>query len=746
MNPRLLPVLVAGLLAPFAAAAQLKPSETPQEGLKPTAEAPEGLKWTWTGNIGVGGLITDEDNKNKWKLFEYRDLNSGVLSNIELHGRGGVDYVDFFAENIGRHDAFFDLRGGRYNLFKYQLYGNWLQHNLSYGPDAGRSPFAGVGSTTLTATFPSLNSNVPPWNSFDFDVKRRLIGGNFELSNIYVSPWYARLDANELRMKGTYPDSGSNGTSPGNGFTDLPSPVDQVTRNFSAEAGYSTRQGQFSFNYLYSKFSNDDTLLRWTNPFFGGNQYDTTVLAPDSDLWKISANGALRGLFWNSTLAGRVTYGELTNSVNILGSMLSTGPAFPATNPSEPKFQGKIKNTTATVALTSNPIPRVDSRLYYNYYDKKNDSNQITFLSPALGCAAPGCTTELFEYTKNNAGVDVGYRFSPQNRLSGGIDYVHIDRERVDYPKTTQWTYGLQWRNSSLDWLGVLLGAAYVHRRSDFDLGNAGANANDPLFLERYVTRFDASNLDQTRIRLALDSSPIPFLDLGFEAYWKWNDYKSNNSFTPELGRTKDTRQEYYASVSYGDPRSFRVTVFGDIEWIQYDSEHRNVSSAALTGPNCNVAVAPNCFNQGTTPNANAYNWKAENKDFNWAVGLGADWQALERLLLKGSFIWSRTDGSVDIVSQNNFGSPIPINRFDTTSKVALNLKGIYTLDRHWQYTFGYAYEEYNYSDIAYNGYQYTIPSGSPANGFNATSYLSGAYAFPNYRANIFYFVVNYKF
>ena len=57
----------------------------------------------------------------------------------------------------------------------------------------------------------------------------------------------------------------------------------------------------------------------------------------------------------------------------------------------------------------------------------------------------------------------------------------------------------------------------------------------------------------------------------------------------------------------------------------------------------------------------------------------------------------------------------------------------------------GTAFEQYRYSDIAYNGYQYTIPAGTPPN-FFGTSYLSGAYAFPNYRANIWYAMVNSKF
>lgn len=727
MPRRLRPILIANLLL-------ASPMAIGQEGLKPAAPATDGFKWF--GNIGIGGIYTDDSARNTWKLFEYRDLDSGVLSNIDVRGRGERDYVDFFAENIGRTDAYFNARGGRYNLLKYQVYGDWLQHNLSSGPDGARTPYAGVGTSTLTTAFPQLNSNIPPWGSFDFDSKIRNIGGNVELSDIYVSPWYVRAEANQVRTKGVNLTSAASGTSPGNGFVDLPSPVDYVTNNWSVEGGYTTRQGQFAVNFMKSTFTNDNPILNWTNPFFGGNNLDATTLSPDNDLWKISANGALKKLPWSSTLAGRVTYGELTNSVGILGSMLNTGPIYAASNPSSSTFDGKIKTTTASISLTSTPMRAVDSKLYYNYYDRKNESSQITFVSSDLGCPPPGCVTELFGYQKNNAGIDVGYRFDPQNRLSGTIDYVDIDRDRVDYPKSSSWTYGAQWRNSSFDWVGMLLGASYMQRRSDFALGGIGANANDPLFLQRYVARFDASDLDQTRIRLVLDSSPMPLLDLGFEAYWKWNDYKQNSGFDPQLGRTKDYRQEYYANVSYGDPKQLRVTLFGDIEFVDYYSYHRNIGSGSCTN---------NCFDPNTPPDSTSYNWDATNNDTNWAIGAGMEWKPIERLTVKGSAIWSRTQGSADIVSQNNFGNPLPIQSYDTSSKVTLNLKGVYQYNRHWEFTGGYAFEKYHYSDDQYNDYRYVIQSGS-APSFFGSSYLSGAYAFPNYRANIFYGMVNYKF
>ena len=743
MDKRLLPVLVAALMVAAPVAAQ------------------EGLKLT-TGSVGFGGLYSNVNSQNPYRFYEYRDMYSSGLSEIDVQTRSDHWWFNGFIENIGRSDQYFNLRGGKFNLFKYELYGDWLEHNLSMRPAGATTPYSGVGTSTLTANFlnPTTSGiqNSATWNdSFNFEKKIQNIGGMVEFSNIYVSPWFVRADANEVRTTGINVASASNGTSPGNGFIQLPAPMDYLTRNWSVEGGYATKEGNFGVNFLKSTFTNDNQILKWSNPFFGSasaggasaNLLDTTTLPPDNDLWKISANGALRTLPWGSTLAGRFTYSELTDNVGVLGAMLSGTAAaggYVATNPSANTFNGKIKNTTVTVSLTSNPTRGLDTRLYYYYYDKKNDSNQITYNSPGLGCPPPGCQTELFSYTKNNGGAEAGYRFNAANRVTGVIDYVYMTQERPDYPNTSQWTYGVEWRNNSLDWLGSRLGLSYIQRRSDFALGSAGASANDPLFLERFVARYDLSNVDQTRLRLVLDSSPVALLDLGFEGYWKWNDYKDNNfGFSPVIGRKYDQRQEYYASVSYGDPNIYRVTFFGDIEFIQYDSYHRNISTVS-GGPvppsgNCTVP-APNCFNPNTPPNTNNYNWSAINKDTNWALGVGTDWRATERMTVKGSAIWSRTQGNADIQSQNNFGTPFPIRSYDTSSKVTLNVKGVYQFTKNWEFTGGYAYETYRYADDQYNLYAYVVP---PLTG-GTTSYLAGAYAYPNYSANIVYATAKYKF
>jgi len=107
--------------------------------------------------------------------------------------------------------------------------------------------------------------------------------------------------------------------------------------------------------------------------------------------------------------------------------------------------------------------------------------------------------------------------------------------------------------------------------------------------------------------------------------------------------------------------------------------------------------------------------------------------------------LYYKTDGTAEMVSQGNFGNPLPIDDFDTSAKTSLNLKGIYDLNRSWSFTLGYAYEKYQYSDARFNGYQYTIPfPGVTTN--TSQSYLNGYNAFIPYKANIYYLVGTYRF
>jgi len=59
-----------------------------------------------------------ESSKDASKLNEYRDLNDdGVISEIDVKGRGGKYHLDVFGENLGLDDQYIDLKGGQYGVF-----------------------------------------------------------------------------------------------------------------------------------------------------------------------------------------------------------------------------------------------------------------------------------------------------------------------------------------------------------------------------------------------------------------------------------------------------------------------------------------------------------------------------------------------------------------------------------------------------------------------------------------------------
>ncbi|HEY1326116.1 MAG TPA: MtrB/PioB family outer membrane beta-barrel protein [Casimicrobiaceae bacterium] len=705
MNRAKLPVLIAGLFVATPALGQTIP-------------------WITDMGASIGGLWNNRSGRDLSKIEEYQDLRNGVLSNAWYRGRDDRDWVDFYGENFGRDDQYADLQGGRYDAFKYRVYTNWLPHNMAYG---ALTPYQGVGSSALTATFPQPSTST--WYPFNLGYERKDTGGYFEWQA--ASPWYFRVDGNHVEFNGTKVGAGALGTSPGNGFVDLSIPVSNKTNNVSAEAGYSTSKMQLSLNYLYSRFDNDNTTLQWTNPYFGSLQ-DTTFLPLSNDYQRIAANAVFRQLPMSSTFAARYTWSKTTNDTPIAQQALTVGEPgagtglFAPTLPNQGTFNGDMVNQTLSLALNSTPVKNVDTKLYYNWYKLANNSSHIVFAEGgAIDCGGP-CDNMLYDYRKNNAGIEGIWRIDRGNRLFAGWDYLDTDQNRVDFNHVRDNRFFVEWKNTSLDVLSTRLKYQYLQRRSDFLLGDAGTSPNDAEFINRFIARFDNSDLNQNYVKFTADWNPMPLFDASFEGTWKHNDYPNT-----VLGRTKDERHEIFGTLSYGNFSSFRITLMGDYEWVKYDSYHRNISDTAASG----------AFDPNTPPNSSNYNWAATNKDNNWLIGIGIDWRATDKLQVKGSVQQFKSDGSSDVMSQNNFGNPLPITAYDDWKQTALNLKAIYTLNRNWSFTAGYAYNHTHYDDIAFNGYQYTIPFPGVTNSFTQ-SYLNGYRAFTNANSNIVYLVV----
>ncbi len=507
--------------------------------------------------------------------------------------------------------------------------------------------------------------------------------------------------------------------------------------------------------------------MQFTN-FYMRNGLDEQLLPPDNELKKWSFNASAKQLPWDSTLLFRWSQSELTNNLGIASASLK-----PTSNASPPRgvgylvtapydaesgqplstFDGEHKTTTAHVSWNASPMARLDTRVYYDYYDLQNESTSVSYAAGSLGssCATPPVNSatcyriaallapEAFQYTKNSAGFDASWAFTPRSKLLGGFDWQEVERDLDPAPKTDEYRYWVEYRNSGWQTLSGRIKYQYLQRRSDLDpsFNNNGQSNVQPTAVPYYFTAYDVSDFDQNMVKFTLDWTPLPLLAVGVGGTWKKTDYRDNY-----FGRTEDTSQQYDLTVAYGDANSWRVTFLGNWGDVQFDQAYRNIASGQSPVP-------------GGTQTATTFDWGTENTQDNWLVALMGDWVVNDKLALWASASWGETGGGVDFWSGSYAGAggfnggPLVNYVTDNTKTTRFQVKGTYTHNKHWSGTLGYAYEKYDYEDDQMRGYGGFYPyfqnANTSATGTNY-SWFTGAFADPSYKTNLVYLTVTYRF
>ena len=382
----------------------------------------------------------------------------------------------------------------------------------------------------------------------------------------------------------------------------------------------------------------------------------------------------------------------------------------------------------------------LDTRVYYNWSLMSNKSTEMSF-NPTAGNAgagvnncntsATGCNNELYGYQRNNFGVEVGYRLNPTNKIAALYDYMHSNQNRPDYDRTVTSRYGLEWKNSSFDQVDTRLKYQYMVRNSGIT-SEWGSQAGPAA----WSTPFDLASVVQNLVKGVVDWAPAPLWNVGAEVLYKHNDY---TQAWGTYGRQKDQRQELFLTAGYGDRGSLRFSVYGDAEYVNYDSLHRvgNLAPFAPGSPALGATSGAPVYSSG-------YSWTAKDREHNYLLGAGMDWVPANRLAVNSSLSWMKTHGTSDFASNANLLPPqglLAINNWGNSTTWLFNTKATYAYDKNWDITGGYAYQHYSYSDIAADGYRYTV--GTAGTGM---SFATGQYAFPQNTANTIYAFVKYKF
>jgi MtrB/PioB family decaheme-associated outer membrane protein len=642
--------------------------------------------------LGVRGV---DSNANSAFFQEYSDLDDGIIGKVQLDAQKGAYHLELDAKNPGADDQFFQLKGGEYGNFKYKFKYNEMPHNYTF--DA-ITPYTGLGTQNLTIV--GTPADTSTWTKFDYAVANKDYGGEVELS--FKSPFYVNFGAERRERDGMRPYSFKTGPA------EVPEPISHSTNNLTLKGGYLGESLSASLSGLLSTFENDQ------KNYFVGDPTDinrNVVLAADNEYSKIAGDLAWRDLPLDSVLAAGLSYAHQENSYT--AAEIGFTPAHLATlaNLNRTNFEGDIDYTNASIALSSQPMDKLDTKIYYRYVERDNNSSIISYgADPAT--ASTNNARELLSYEKNTAGIDLGYRLPGKTKLDAGYEYLNTDRStelpaytaattfyRYANPEsTTDDTVYLGFKNSALDWLTAKIKYTRLDRDSDLDT----TGVVNPTI---YTSRFDALAKTMDEWKLGFELYPAESVDLGLDFKYQHHDYDENNS-----SRTDEKRQSVYADVTWRAVQAATLSGFVGFEKTEIDANKR-----------VNNELAPSRV-------------ETTDDDF-WTYGLAANIAATDKLTFNLSWQHQESDGALNFTSldgtvYNN------ITEADDYTKKTLEAKAIYAIDPAVKLTLGYIYEKLEYSDINYANYANVV----------GTSYYSGLYANPNYEANVGYLMVSYGF
>ncbi len=650
-----------------------------------------------SGKITIGVNILGGDDQDNAKFQEYRDVDDGVISGLELFTTKNGYYLTLDAEMVGRDDQSYSAKAGRYDSFSLSAFYDKMEHNYSFD---NISVFTGVGTDNLVRST-TTPANLATWLPLDYSVEREVYGGKATIS--LGSPFFLSFEANQIEKEGVIPFATRN-------FVELPLPVDYTTTDFTTRVGYATNTLMASLDWTVNSFDNRYEYLKFQNPSSGTAGQDVS-LAPDNDMWQIGGQLVFKQLPLNSTLALRGSYSQLESDIT-----LESSPG---------NFDGDVTYTTASASLRSRPLDRLETELSYRYVEKDNDSDKISY-ADRYTPANPPRENKLFYYKKHNAALDVAYRLTNDNRVSLGYDYTKIERAeeiRFDAEKTEDQLFSVEWKNTSLDFMTAKVRYEYLNRNSDFNGVAAVDPAADETQIFAYFRPFDAANKEQDKVAVTLEIAPCDFADLGLEYNYKKADYDKT-----DLGRTDERSHEVMVDANLRLPGKANLYGYAAYEKAEIDANHRVYSGADGTADP-----------KGSFQDSANYNWTDERTDKSYYYGAKLEVPLfVEEFVVSLAYDYQKSDGESEFSANVSSvdAAFVDINNYDDYVKKTLNLKADYAISKALSVALGYLYETYKYDDVQWDGYQYILGS----------NYLTGAYSDRDYKASTTYLTMSYQF
>ncbi len=736
-------ILGAGVcLLPLTAFAQSDSGFDVDEKSAATAALPASNNW-----IELGGQYNSARSYYLGRYNGVVDPGFSGLAGLHYSDRdawdsGGTHYFDFTGENLGRSDRSVAIRLGEqgtwglaftydgipyYASNSFQSIFNMTKDGVGTARSmvtAAYSPNyivpSGIPTTaTVTPVFhyaPAVGANML---TYKLSTQRDIftLGGKYQWDDWTITSGWRHehkegWQANSLEFvgapsavgAGTYRAGVATAPSPsGNGMAYFAQPINYDMERFDIAAAYSTQKLQAQLGYTYSQFQDNVSTLQIQNPFTLSQASSTGAaysLPPDN-----AAHQFKLMLGYNFTPTTRLNanfgYGlQMQNASLDYGTGNSVAGAYTATNHGA-NFDGLIQTTFANIALTAQPLHRLNVRVAYTIDNRENQSprNLYSNINPnsSIGSSPERPAYNLpFSIHHQVGTIEAGYRLAPQTKLTLTQTLDDMRRNYTATPDVVTERTAIKLRGPILDSLFGSLSAAHEQRWASnynqegwWNVSCGGISGCGQTELKSLVMYSEASRTHD-EVKSLLDFQPLDSVSVSLMGKVAKDSYPTNSS---------GMRSNYNASIgpdiSWQVSKEMSVHAYYTYQQIYYNQS--SIYSTGTTGTGGTGAYVP--YNMQTTDSVQS-------------LGVNADWQVIpEKLKLSldgnlssGDTAYALGDGmavyGTAIASGTTMAllnmKPLPDVK---STLITVGIHGEYNFQPNITLLFGYYWEKFNYKD-----------------------------------------------
>jgi MtrB/PioB family decaheme-associated outer membrane protein len=413
-----------------------------------------------SGELEVGGrAVTGEDWNSSSKYDEYREQDPGMFGSgsFLLENRTEPYRLRGWLFDVGEDDERYELEGGRWGLYRFDLEYSELPHVYSndarslYTESNGVLDFPNAFQTSLQALSADSAAQSALLGSFladspqkDLEFRLRTGRTSFEMSpreELDLLAGYSIQD-----RQGTKPFALGFG-SPGGTFVNFVAPIEQQIHQVNAGARWSQDPWSLEAGYDGSFFEDAfhrlivDNPLRATDDASAGSSRGRLSAPPDNSAHTFRLAGATRlPSEFPSRLAGSFAYGRrfqdesfLCHTINtaLLATPQSCGSTGSVLDLPEDSLDGDVATFLGNLTLTARPTDALSLTARYRFYDFDNDSDEIEFPTHVVNdtsLVTETRTSVANEYRRQNAVLEAALDLTERATLQTGYEFEQWNR------------------------------------------------------------------------------------------------------------------------------------------------------------------------------------------------------------------------------------------------------------------------------------------------------------------------------